>query len=271
MRVGLFHSEKQRCNDFAAAVYAGVRAYDECIHRDIHQAGGEGIDIGILMSVRRRELFDALSAYIYLDKGYTRDWAWRRCAVNACEPTDYVGCLGMPSDRREALAWRPKAWRRRGDKVVMLWSNEDEHVWRGLPPPEEYADDVVRDLRRHTDRRIVYRCKPNRRPVRDVVGAVMADLRRPLIEELADAHAVVLVGGGSSICALLEGVPAVVLGDAPTRSISSTSLEEIECPRLASDGEREAILNDLAYSQWSADEFVSGKAWRWLRERLLVK
>jgi hypothetical protein len=130
---------------------------------------------------------------------------------------------------------------------------------------------VVRILRQHTDREIRYRCKPGRIPTRTVAGATMGDPRRSLVEELIGAHAVVLVGGGVSIAALLKGVPVIVLGDGPTMGISSRDLEEIEQPRLASDGERESVLNDLAYSQWRVDEFASGEAWHFLRQRISVR
>jgi hypothetical protein len=269
MRVALYHSEKQRCNDLAAAIYAGVRRRgDECIHRNAYISGAEGIDVGIIQGVRRRELFTSLPAWIYVDKGYTRTWDWRRVAVNACEPAAYLGKLGMPSDRRKALGWRPKPWRSRGDKIVMCWSNEDEHEWRGLPPPEDHAEIVVRKLRHHTDRPIVYRCKPNRMPARPVPGTIMTDNRKPLADELVGAHAVVVVSGGSSIAALLAGIPAIVLGDAPTMSISSTHIDEIEHPRLAAAGEVDALFNDLAYCQWRIDEFASGEAWAFLCRRV---
>jgi hypothetical protein len=93
----------------------------------------------------------------------------------------------------------------------------------------------------------------------------MADSRRSLVDELVGAHALVVVSGGSSIAALLAGVPAVVLGDAPTKGISSILIDEIERPRLATCDEVEALLNDLAYCQWCIDEFTSGEAWDFLR------
>ena len=155
--------------------------------------------------------------------------------------------------------------------MLLCLSNEDEHAWRGLPLPETYAEAIVRELRGHTEREIVYRTKPNRQPLRAVSGAVMGDNRQSLAEALRGAYAVVTVSGGASICALLEGVPAIVLGDGPTMSISSRLLEEIERPRLASDSEREAVLNDLAYHQWRVDEFASGEAWRFLRDQLCTQ
>jgi hypothetical protein len=267
MRVAVFHSDKQRCNDLAAAIYAGVRrGGDECIRRDIYTATGDDVDLGIVQGVRRRELFASLKRWVYVDKGYVRNWDWRRIAVNACEPVQ-AGTLGTPSDRRLAVGWCPKPWRRRGGHVLLCSSNEDEHTWRGLLPPEKFAEFVVRTLRKYTDREIVYRTKPNRQPVRALSGVVMSDSRRPLAEMLVGAHAVVTVSGGASICAILEGVPAIVLGDGPTMSISSQCIAEIEKPRLASDTEREAVLNDLAYHQWRVEEFMSGEAWRWIKER----
>jgi hypothetical protein len=76
-----------------------------------------------------------------------------------------------------------------------------------------------------------------------------------------------MVTHGSNACfeAVCEGVPCIVLGNGVAKPISSTQLEDVDNPRLASDSEREAWLNGLSYWQWSRDEMESGECWDYVR------
>jgi len=79
-----------------------------------------------------------------------------------------------------------------------------------------------------------------------------------------------LVTHGSNACfdAVCLGIPCIILGDAVAKNMSSTTLDEIESPRLASEAERHQWLSDLAYWQWTEAEHASGEAWDFLGKRL---
>jgi hypothetical protein len=275
LRLAIYRSGKDRCRVFAARAAIGAEACgwtvdERCVYAAVDNL--RPADASVVVGVKRAELHDAIRAggsrLVYVDKGYTREAPWRRAAVDSCEPTAYLGLLGSPPDRRRARGWEPQPWRASGCSVLLMWHSEREAAWRGLPPPEEHADSVVAELRRHTDRPIVYRPRPNLAPARSVLGAETSPPGRPLAEDLAGAHVAVTVGGSASMWALIAGVPCVCLGDAVAEPVSSTSVADAEDPRLATDDERERLLNDLAYCQWHHEEWRSGKAWRTIVEQL---
>ena len=83
-------------------------------------------------------------------------------------------------------------------------------------------------------------------------------------DSLQNAHCCVAYTSGSSLDAILDGVPVI-----PTSQynfvweISSHSISDIENPKL---GEREQLLYNLAYAQWSVQEIQQGKPWEHLNE-----
>jgi len=84
---------------------------------------------------------------------------------------------------------------------------------------------------------------------------------------LAGPLAVVIVG---LLVSEIPGVPTIVLGEAVSAPLSSSSLGDIEAPRLAKFSQRLQWAADLAYCQWTIDEFRSGEAWPHLRKLLIA-
>jgi len=56
--------------------------------------------------------------------------------------------------------------------------------------------------------------------------------------------------------AVMHGIPVVVLGDGIAKPLSGT-LDEMY---HYTDDERDQLLNDIAYCQWTLDEIKSGEA-----------
>ena len=84
----------------------------------------------------------------------------------------------------------------------------------------------------------------------------------PLLQDFTDCHAVVTHGSNTCYEAALFGLPSVVLGDGVMVGVSSTSLEDVERPRL---GERQPVFNALAYHQWTLKELSRGHAFGSMR------
>ena len=93
---------------------------------------------------------------------------------------------------------------------------------------------------------------------------VKYDNNMTIRDSLQNAHCCVAYTSGSSLDAILDGVPVI-----PTSQynfvweISSHSINDIENPKL---GEREQLLYNLAYAQWSVQEIQQGKPWNHLYE-----
>lgn len=272
MRLAFYRSAKEGCRQFAGIFHTGMQAHGDSMEE--HAVGGKfdnPADAIAVLAVKRREIFDYAQSIplLYFDKGYTRTQEWKRIAVNGCEPGPTLGSYNFPDDRRLQFDWIPKFWRSRGSHIVIAFSSYKEHEWRDLPPPEKYAAYIVKLLRPYTDRPILYRCKPNLNEKGTVPGTIQSEDGRTLQEDLKGAHALITVGSSVALWATLEGIPTIVLGDAVSVNYSSRSLAEIENPRLGTEEEVCAVLNDLAYHQWSMEEYESGKAWSYIKPILM--
>lgn len=282
MKVGFFCSGRQRCLEFGAAFAQGVAMHGHtCEIRPVLKAHGDpytvrdgaimpDVDVAVIYAVLHRVAFRTMQAakipIVYIDKAYNRDWNYRRVSLYRHQPSLYLGGMTCPDDRRKMFGWEPKPWREKGEHVLLAWSDKRDHDWRGWPSPEKHVVPVIEELRKHTKRPLLFRCKPNYN-----VGMVLSPhairiSTGTLEEDLANCHALVTPGTSVSLTALLEGIPAIILDDAVTRNISDSCLCSIEYPYKAEEAERIALLNHLAYHQWHVDEYVNGDAWAWLNQ-----
>jgi hypothetical protein len=70
------------------------------------------------------------------------------------------------------------------------------------------------------------------------------------------------LSSGSAVDSILAGVPVIAQDEGNfAYPISSTDLEDIDCPKLASPDEINHWLAQLANSQWSKKEMSSGLTW----------
>lgn len=279
VRIRFFHGDKPRERVFRECFEAGLQAHgDELEARKI---GEECIvsdaDVAVMFGVKSRELWRAHARagvrVVLIDKGYTRQslpgvthgWIYWRVSIGAHQPTHYLMSQNLSDDRALRVGWRLRPWRREGKHILLAGSSQKYHEFVELSGATDWVTKIVKRAGKLTDREIVYRPKPSWLDAEPVDGAIFQTDKTPPSEALKGAWATIV--HGSSICveSVCQGVPVIVLGDAVARPISSTTLEEIEYPRLASDAERWQWLSNLAYQQWTLREFSSGEAWNYLR------
>jgi hypothetical protein len=177
--------------------------------------------------------------------------------------------MHCPSDRWDRFGMSPAPWRRRGEQIVFAGSSAKYHEFYQLADPTMYAKKVRGWIReRDQERLIVYRPKPSWRDAKPVVGMEYSTSAQSMTECLQGAHVMVTHGSNACFEAVMAGVPCIVLGDAVAKPISSTSLDELDAPRLATDDERSQWLANLAYLQWNLREMASGEMWANLRNQL---
>jgi len=219
--------------------------------------------IGVKHAKRMRALNRLNEPFLFWDKGYNREWPWWwRVAYCSNQPTDYLMSKEFDPIRAKNQGWlKFKPWvTRRNGTVLFAGASNKYSVYSGLPEPDVYASEVLRSVSQFTKRRFVYRPKPSYSEARPIDGADFSR-ERFFASDLNEASVMVTHGSGACLDALLAGVPSVVLGDGVTRDISSTSLVDIERPRLASDVERRQLLCSLAHFQWNLDEIAKGDPW----------
>lgn len=280
MKVRFWHSDKPRERLLAEAFLTGVRTHgDTTDARPLGEAMTTDCDVAVMVGVKSRELFFAHARagvhLVYLDKGYARHsrqdsirgWEYWRAAVNGHQPTSKYRA-DYPDDRRREIGWTFEPWRETGTHIVIAGSSQKYHDFYGLKNPTDFVSKLSKEINGYSLREIVYRPKPSWKDAVEVHGTRYSAGDEGIADVLRGAHALVTHGSNACFEAMLMGVPCVILGEAVAKPISSTEIAEIETPRLASDAERWAVLNWLAYQQWTQSEFASGQAWAVLRRQI---
>lgn len=213
---------------------------------------------------------------LYFDKGYTRDKGecghtlHSRISINSSEPTAYMMREAMPLDRWKKLGL--KLHRRdvnaNGGHVLLCGSSAKYHEFHKLTEPNEWADSLVRLMRRYTTRQIIYRPKPSWKDAKPVPDASFSHGMSTIAEALRGCWCVVTHGSAAAFDAVLAGVPAFVLGKGIASPVARDNIERLDDPFWPRDEDRQKWANAMAYCQWTADELRDGSAWEHLKSEI---
>jgi hypothetical protein len=169
---------------------------------------------------------------------------------------------GMPDDRvmilRREYGLRCLAWRTEGNHILLCgqvpWDASVDHV--DYPGWLRF---ISGQIKHRTKRPVIFRPHPLAKI--DLPGCEIST-KATLREDLENCWAVVTFNSNSSVEAIIEGIPAFTFdAGAMAKDIAGQWLDEIENPRMP---DRHQWLADLAYAQWTLDEFRSGAAWQHL-------
>lgn len=172
-------------------------------------------------------------------------------------------------DRFKKLNLKIKPWRNKGDHVLIVGQNLYDASLFGIDFIM-WLDNTIRHLMKNTNRKIIVRDHPeNKEQLKEWLkirfrnyDQVEYSQNATISEDLKNAHCTVSYTSGSSVDSILAGVPVITCSEYNFLwPISSHSIEEVENPKL---GDREQLLYDLAYTQWSVEEIENGKPWEHL-------
>lgn len=191
----------------------------------------------------------AENAYLGLDR---RD---RRRYALACEGHNGSGFWPMGGPERwAALGIDLRPWREAGEHVLVCPNRSF-----GSPKmtmPSTWVDDVVRRLKRVTDRPIRVRPHPGNTPP-----------TVPLERDLDGAWCVVIWSSSVGCEALVAGIP--VICEAPYWIAKAAACNDATKVESLVRGDRLAAMQRLAWAQWHVDEIASGLAFEHLLQRPL--
>lgn len=206
--------------------------------------------------------------FFYFDKGYIRDRIWWRVSYCSHHPTQYLYHMAMPDNRLKETGWGFRKWQSNKDGHILLaGSSLKYHLFYGLPHPTDYAENLITRIRENSRRPVVYRPKKTWKDAVPVNGSRFST-QKSIYGDLEGAFAFVTHGSNACFEALLYGIPAIILGNAVTRPISSIVLSRLwdGGPHKASSSRRWKILRNLAYCQYKVPEIADGKIWDTLDE-----
>lgn len=120
--------------------------------------------------------------------------------------------------------------------ICRLYNLGDEQSW---------IDDMVLELKSHTDRDIIIRKK---------------DETKTLQEQLKNCHAIVTHQSTAAIQAILQGVPSFCDLISQSVPVSETDISKIETPFYPDDDLRKEWIDSLLSCQFNMSEISNGKA-----------
>ena len=158
----------------------------------------------------------------------------------------------VPDDRWRALKLDERCevgnqlspWNRSGKHIVIADTLPD--YWKLFSDPN-WTKRAVERLKAITKRPIIVRDKESKRPLR---------------EELANAHCLVAHGSIAAVESVVMGCPVFVEPISAAALVGSTDLSQVETPVYP---ERMPWLRSLAYCQFTEDELCDGTVFKMIR------
>lgn len=263
-----------RCGDFPAIL--NERDYDKAL-------GASAFDCAVFYGLEGncRQILTDYSKFgtaVYVDLGYwgRREggrWAgFHKVTLNGRHPTSYFQVRKHPPDRLARFHVEPKPWRAAGSHILLAGMG-DKGAWAEGFRPEEWERAALTELRKFTDRPIVYRPKPSWKTAKPIAGTLYSPHNRPVEADLAGCWAVVTHHSNVAVDALVAGVPTFCWGGV-AEPLSSKNLAEIERPyypgRESGENDRAQWMADIAYTQWNIAEMRQGLPWRHLKAERLI-
>jgi hypothetical protein len=189
-----------------------------------------------------------------------RGQTWK-LGINGTGANAFYGNNLIPN-RAATLGLQLKPWTMSGNNIVIACQRHDSEQWTGQPGMQHWLMDTVRQIRLHTDRPIVIRAHP-RQNVNQIAGCLMEKPRSipgtydsfDFDQTLQSAWAIVNHNSGPGSQAVISGVPAFVGTSSLAAPVANLDLAQIENP-LRPD--RDHWLNQLAHTEWTTQEIVTG-------------
>lgn len=193
--------------------------------------------------------------YYYIDTGYIgngKKKVWHRVVKNGVQ---HASIVDRPSDRFERLGIRMKNWNKDGRKILLCPPSEKSMVFYG-ESLDVWMKKIVKQIKSHTDRPIVFRYKPATRSERVSGNTIESAL-------MDDVFCLVTYNSITATEAVFNGIPAFTLAPNAASPVCLQNLSQIEKPIYP---DREAWVNHLAYGQFTVQEMIDGTAWKILKK-----
>lgn len=189
---------------------------------------------------------------LHVDNGYLRrghyqgyygiSWNDRQCGM-------YMWDRDFPPDRFQRLGEEIKPWKTNGESVAVLGFSRKQGQVIGLPYMEWLAE-TVKEVRRHTKRRVISRPKLYNG----------SDVRSFFQKE--DVFAVVGLFTKAMVMALLDGIPVFPLAPCAASSMGLADLKKVDSPWYPDNCKD--FFSRLAYHQWTLKELERGEPWEYI-------
>ena len=184
----------------------------------------------------------------FIDTGYTnflngKKKTWHRLTRNHLH---HYKTFPAPVNRLGMFEEFPKLWRECGDKILIIEPGSFSAKTFGINI-EQWKNDVIAELRKYTDKKIVIREKLSKK------------VRKNLYKELCDDdyYCVININSNAATESIWAGVPVITLAKHISNPVAKNSISDVNSLYR---GDLANWLCMLSYSQFTYEELCNGVA-----------
>lgn len=244
-------------NKFAKGHKLKTYDYDEAYPQD------EDI---LIRSIAKRQLIkqrlDETRTFFYMDSGYFGNYkspdnpaghkVYHRIVKNGLQHNEIIE---RPDDRWKKLNLKVSQRKPFGRHILLVLPSEKPCKFYGIDL-EEWTEETIFKIKRHTDRPIKVRHKQPRHE----------RLQNTIFDDLDKCHALVTYNSIAAVESVMYGVPAFTLAPTAADPVCDKDLKKLENPTVQHKDKLHAWAHHLAYGQFHIDEFKDGTVMRLLYE-----
>lgn len=179
--------------------------------------------------------------------GLKRDLTWK-IGLNGINQGSYFVNDDQSSARANALGLHLKDWTNSGQQILICTQHNKSLQWENKEPLETWVNKQIAELREYTDRPI--KLRPHPRCYVNIKG-ISIDTLTPFASDLLSSWAVINWCSNPGVESIINGVPAFVGPLSLAAPVANFNLSQIELPNRP---DRQQWLNNLAWTEWTADE-----------------
>jgi hypothetical protein len=162
-----------------------------------------------------------------------------------------------------------KDWRTNGNHILICTQRNGGWSMKGLNV-SQWLEKTVDEIKKYSNRPIVVRGHPGDKSaatyLKSKPGKYTVSTNDHILQDFANAWAVVTYNSTPGVAASIEGIPAFVTDPVPQTSqayaVSNYTLSNIENPELK---DRQQWIEKLSMCHWKFEELSNGSAWHHMR------
>ena len=197
--------------------------------------------------------------------GIKRGTTWK-VGLNGINRDAYFGDSNNDDSRKRLLGLEVKPWRTSSKYILLCGQHDKSLQWQDMPRMSNWFLNTYEEIRKHTDRPIIFRPHPRCRLEHIERGLTHVTRQEPRHVNgtydsfdmgFNDIHCTISYSSNPGIHSIIEGVPAFVSTHSLAYDVANDIdfLHDIEQPLMT---DRTQWLNDYAHTEYTVDEISQG-------------
>ena len=263
---------------FDAFDHSLVAAGHDVLYNDINA------DVNVIWSVlwngrmaRNEAIWNQTKPVIVLEVGGIKRGTTWKVGLNGINRDAYFGDMGNSNDRATLLNLEVKSWRTDGEYILIAGQHDKSLQWQTMPRMSNWFLNTYDEIRKHTDRPIIFRPHPRCRL--EHIERGLKNVYRQEPQHVTNTYddfdmgfdnvwATISYSSNPGIHSCINGVPAFVSTHSLAYDVANDIdfLHHIEQPLMP---DRTQWLNDYAHTEYTIEEIAAGLPLKNLTPKLI--